>query len=176
MAVIVLDRDGVINFDSSDYIRSAAAWIPIPGSIEAIALLSKFGYRIYVATNQSGLARGLFTPDDLDTIHNKLRSLVRHAGGEIAEIYFCPHHPNAGCNCRKPGIGLLQKIAAHCGEDLTGQPFVGDSLQDIQAAKTMGCKPILVLTGNGTKTLERCPTKPTTFNSLGHFSKALCKV
>jgi D-glycero-D-manno-heptose 1,7-bisphosphate phosphatase len=108
--IIVLDRDGVINQDSSDYIKSAEEWTPLEGSIEAIAELCKKGYKIYIATNQAGLARGLFEPSDLDEMHNKLRRLVEDAGGEVSGIFFCPHHPDEQCGCRKPKPGLLEQI------------------------------------------------------------------
>ncbi len=153
MRIIVLDRDGVINQDSSDYIKSAEEWTPLEGSIEAIAELCKKGYKIYIATNQAGLARGLFEPSDLDEMHNKLRRLVEDAGGEVSGIFFCPHHPDEQCGCRKPKPGLLEQIQSATQESLSGQPFVGDSLKDLQAAIAVGAKPVLVRTGNG-KTTE----------------------
>ena len=169
MAVIILDRDGVINFDSADYIKSAAEWIPIPGSIEAINLLCRYGFRIYIATNQAGLARELFTLEDLQDIHRKLRSLVEAQGGKISGIFYCSHHPDKGCDCRKPGTGLLKQIASASGEDLRYQPFVGDSLKDIQAAIAMGCQPILVRTGNGEQTREHVDKSVPVFDNLFSF-------
>jgi D-glycero-D-manno-heptose 1,7-bisphosphate phosphatase len=155
MKLIILDRDGVINEDSDAYIKSPEEWIPIPGSLEAIARLTRAGYRVAVATNQSGLARGLFDMDTLQRIHDKMRRAVAAAGGEIAAIFFCPHGPDEACACRKPQPGLLWEIAAHFNMDLGGVPAVGDSLRDIQAAQAVGAKPILVRTGKGESTLKR---------------------
>lgn len=152
MGLLILDRDGVINKDSDDYIRSLAQWQPIPGSIEAIAKLSRAGYRIAVATNQSGLARGLFDLDTLQTIHDRLCQLVEEEGGEIAGIFYCPHHPGDGCSCRKPATGLLQAAERELGDTARGAWFVGDSMKDLQAARSHGCRPLLVTTGKGDKT------------------------
>jgi D-glycero-D-manno-heptose 1,7-bisphosphate phosphatase len=152
VTIIVLDRDGVINVDSADYIKSAEEWQPLPGSIDAIAMICKKGYQVYVATNQAGLARGLFSPSDLQQMHQKLESLVETAGGKIAGIFFCPHHPDDGCRCRKPNPGLLEQIAESANVSLINKPFVGDSLKDIQAAVAIGAKPVLVRTGNGKNT------------------------
>lgn len=152
---MILDRDGVINHDSDDYIRSVEDWRPIAGSLEAIAELSKAGYRIAIATNQSGLSRGYFTLDDLEQIHALLCQKVEDLGGSIAGIFYCPHLPNEGCNCRKPATGLLEVIETELGEPLSGAWFIGDSLKDLQAARSTGCKPGLVLTGKGEKTLAQ---------------------
>ena len=153
MPVLVLDRDGVINQDSDAYIRSLADWRPIDGSIEAIARLSRAGYRVAIATNQSGIGRGYFTERDMAAIHARLRALVAEHGGEIAGIFHCPHLPDAGCACRKPGTGLLKAIAAELGESPAGGYFIGDSLKDLQAARAYGCIPVLVRTGKGEGTL-----------------------
>ena len=153
MALVILDRDGVINFDSDNYIRSLGDWSPIPGSIEAIASLSRAGYRVAVATNQSGLGRGYFDLDDLEAIHARLNQLVVEAGGELAGIFYCPHLPDAGCECRKPAVGLVRAIERELGESAHGAPFVGDSLKDLQAARAAGCLPMLVKTGKGEGTL-----------------------
>jgi len=155
MGIIILDRDGVINQDSPDYIKSANEWLPLPGSIEAIAELCGKGYDIYVATNQAGLARGLFTQEALNEMHQKLNKMVEEKGGRIAGIFFCPHHPDADCPCRKPRPGLLQQIQESAGKAVANQPFVGDSLKDLQAALEIGAKPVLVRTGNGTETETR---------------------
>ena len=149
MKIIVLDRDGVINQDSDDYIRSVEEFIPIAGSIDAIARLSSAGFHVVVATNQSGLARSYFTSDQLSAIHHMLCSMVEQAGGFIDGIFFCPHHPDDDCSCRKPRTGLLQQIEKELGCDVKGCFFVGDSLKDIQAARAFGCEPILVRTGKG---------------------------
>jgi len=150
MKLIILDRDGVINQDSDDYIKSADEWLPIPGSIDAIARLSHAGYSVAVATNQSGLGRELFDLDALEAIHNKMRGLVESAGGQIAGIYYCPHLPTAGCNCRKPAPGLLDAIAEDFATSLSGIAFIGDSLKDLQAGVERQCRPVLVRTGKGT--------------------------
>jgi len=153
--LIILDRDGVINEDSDDYIKSPDEWVPVPGSLEAIARLTRAGYRIAVATNQSGLARGLFDSDTLQRIHDKLRAAVTAAGGHIAAIFFCPHGPDDGCDCRKPQPGLLRDIAAHFNVDLEDVPAIGDSLRDIQAAQAVGARPILVRTGKGERAIKQ---------------------
>ena len=152
MKLVILDRDGVINQDSPAYIKSPEEWKPIPGSLEAIALLSQAGYRVLVATNQSGVGRGLFEMATLNAIHDKMHRALGLAGGRIDGIFYCPHAQDAGCNCRKPKPGLLEEIAHRFGVDLHGVPFIGDSLRDLQAAAAVGAQPILVLTGKGKKT------------------------
>jgi D-glycero-D-manno-heptose 1,7-bisphosphate phosphatase len=146
---IVLDRDGVINQDSENYIKSHEEWVPIPGSIEAIALLHAAGYRILVATNQSGLARGLFDEYALAKIHQKLCSVVEEAGGIISGIFYCPHSSDENCLCRKPKTGLLSQAEEEFGDSLKGSYFVGDSLRDLIAGKSFAMRPVLVRTGNG---------------------------
>ncbi len=153
--LIILDRDGVINKDSANYIRSAEEWIPIPGSIKAIAKLSQAGYAIAIATNQSGLARGYFTENELQAMHEKLIGLVEAAGGKIAVIKYCPHHPEINCSCRKPEPGMILSILKVLDKPASETWMVGDSLKDIQAGKAAGCKTALVKTGNGLKTLSR---------------------
>ncbi len=153
MTLLVLDRDGVINEDSDDFIRGLQDWRPIPGSLDAIAALSRAGYRVAIATNQSGLGRGLFTRQDLEDIHRHLRQAVERLGGKIAGIYYCPHLPDAGCLCRKPAIGLLSAIGTGLGEPVAGAYFIGDSMTDLQCAQAAGCRPVLVKTGKGTRTL-----------------------
>ncbi len=155
MKVVVLDRDGVINEDSPDYVKSEDEWLAIPGSIEAIANLCKAGFKIAVATNQSGLARELFDEYALARMHQKLCSLVEEAGGQVDAIFFCPHAPDAGCSCRKPQTGMLQQIESEFSCSLKDQFFVGDSVKDIQAAKAFSCVPVLVRTGNGRETEEQ---------------------
>ena len=149
MKIIVLDRDGVINQDSDDYIKSAEEFIPIEGSISAIARLSLAGFRVVIATNQSGLARKYFDEDQLSEIHHLLCSMVESAGGIIDGIFYCPHHPDEACSCRKPKTGLLDQIENEFTCTLGDSYFVGDSLKDIQAARAFECRPILVRTGKG---------------------------
>lgn len=153
--LIILDRDGVINFDSDAYIKSVQEWQIIPGSADAIARLCQADYKVAVATNQSGLARGYFSEQVLKQMHEKMRALVNTAGGEIAMIQYCPHHPDDGCDCRKPKIGMLEKISQQLQLDLKHVPFIGDSISDIKAAQSAGCTPYLVLTGKGQRTLEK---------------------
>jgi D-glycero-D-manno-heptose 1,7-bisphosphate phosphatase len=152
MKLIILDRDGVINHDSDQYIKSPEEWRPIPGSLEAIARLDQWGYRVVVATNQSGVGRGLFDMDTLNAIHDKMIRAAAQAGGRIEAVFFCPHTNADKCACRKPKPGMLKEIAQRYHVDLTGVPAVGDSLRDLQAAAAVGARPLLVLTGKGKKT------------------------
>lgn len=149
---VVLDRDGVINEDSDAYIRSVADWVPVPGSLEAIAALSRAGFRIAVATNQSGVGRGLFTTADLEQIHQVMTSAIESAGGRLAGIYYCPHRPDEGCACRKPRPGLLRAIERASGRALAGVPVIGDKRADLEAGRSVGGRPILVRTGKGLQT------------------------
>jgi D-glycero-D-manno-heptose 1,7-bisphosphate phosphatase len=155
MQLLVLDRDGVINQDRDDYVRSVADWVPIPGSIEAITSLSRAGFLVAIATNQSGLSRGYFSLDDLEEIHARLCAQVESLGGHIAGIFYCPHLPQDGCSCRKPATGLLQAMEAELGVSARGAVFIGDSLKDLQAARAFGCAPVLVKTGQGLATLQQ---------------------
>ncbi|KPZ04861.1 D-glycero-beta-D-manno-heptose 1,7-bisphosphate 7-phosphatase [Pseudomonas syringae] len=154
MKLLILDRDGVINHDSDTYIKSVAEWLPIPGSIEAIAALSKAGWTVAVATNQSGIARGYYDLATLDAMHVRLRKLVAEQGGELGLIVYCPHGPDDGCTCRKPKPGMLQAIARHYTADLKGLWFVGDSKGDLQAALAVDSQPVLVMTGKGRRAME----------------------
>jgi D-glycero-D-manno-heptose 1,7-bisphosphate phosphatase len=171
----ILDRDGVINFDSDHYIKSPAEWRPIPGSIEAIARLHQAGFRIAVATNQSGIGRGLFDMATLNAINDKMMELVFRSGGRIDALFFCPHTAAEECGCRKPRTGMYEEIAARFHTDLKGMPAVGDSLKDLQAAETVGAQPILVLTGKGAKTREDggLPKKTLVFEDLAEASRYL---
>lgn len=152
MKLIILDRDGVINQDSDAFVRTLAEWIPLPGSISAIAALSRAGWTIAVATNQSGLARGYFSAATLEAMHEHLQDLVAQQGGRIDLIVHCPHGPDDGCTCRKPLTGLFERIGAHFDISLAGVPTVGDSLRDLQAGVAVGCRPYLVRTGKGSAT------------------------
>ncbi|MDD2053103.1 D-glycero-beta-D-manno-heptose 1,7-bisphosphate 7-phosphatase [Pseudomonas putida] len=153
--LLILDRDGVINYDSDAYIKSVEEWIPLPGAISAIAQLSKAGWTVAVATNQSGIARGYYDIATLDAMHAHLRRLVAEQGGELGLVVYCPHGPDEGCACRKPKPGMLQAIAAHYGADLSHLWFVGDSLSDLEAARAVDSQPVLVKTGKGEKTLAK---------------------
>jgi D-glycero-D-manno-heptose 1,7-bisphosphate phosphatase len=155
--LIILDRDGVINRDSREFVKNTDEWTPLPGSIGAIADLSRAGFTVAVASNQSGLARGLFDRNALRAMHRKLRRLVAAEGGRVDRIVVCPHGPDDGCRCRKPAPGLLQRLAQHYQTSLEGVPVVGDSLRDLQAALAAGAMPLLVRTGNGRKTLASLP-------------------
>jgi len=153
MKLVVLDRDGVINADSDQYIKSPEEWMPIPGSLEAIARLTQAGFRVVVATNQSGLGQGLFDMATLNAIHNKMHKAVNQLGGRIDAVFFCAHAQDAGCSCRKPQPGMLLEIAERFKLVLAGVPAIGDSLRDLQAASAAGARPILVLTGKGRQTV-----------------------
>lgn len=146
MKLIILDRDGVINKESRDYIKKPEEWLPIPGSLEAIARLAHANYTIVIATNQSGVGRGYYNLAMLEQIHNKMRTEIAKLGGKIDKIYFCPHTPDANCNCRKPKLGLFEQIAHDYAVELNKlqPPFVGDSLRDVQVALATGCKFFLV--------------------------------
>lgn len=152
MKLVILDRDGVINHDSAQFIKSPDEWKPIAGSLEAIARLNQAGYRVVVATNQSGIGRGLFDMTALNAIHDKMHKSLTQYGGRIDAIFFCPHARDLKCNCRKPKTGLFQEIAQRFNVNLADVPCIGDSVRDLQAAHAAGAQPILVLTGKGKKT------------------------
>jgi len=154
MKLLLLDRDGVINQDSDDYIRSPDEWIPLPGAIDALARLSQTGWTLAVATNQSGIARGYYSVDCMEAIHARLRELVAAKGGQLGLITHCPHGPDEGCDCRKPKPGMLLALAQHYQISPSGLWFVGDSASDLAAAVAAGCQPVLVKTGKGARTLQ----------------------
>jgi len=154
---VLLDRDGVINEDSDDFIKSPEEWLPIPGSLEAIARLHRHGLQVAVMTNQSGIARGLLDLETLDKIHAKMHRMVEERGGKIAKVYYCPHGPKDNCDCRKPKSGLLKQFAENNKIKLNGIPFVGDSFRDVQAGLAVGALPLLVKTGKGSQTLASHP-------------------
>ena len=154
MKLVILDRDGVINEDSDAYIKTPDEWHAVPGSLEAIARLSRAGWRVVVASNQSGLARGLFTMETLNAIHARMHRELAEAGGHIDSIFVCTHGPDEGCPCRKPAPGLFRDIARRYDVDLKNVPAVGDSLRDLQAALALDCNPWLVRSGKGLRTLE----------------------
>ena len=150
--LVILDRDGVINHDSVEFIKSPEEWRAIDGSIDAIVALSQAGFTVAVATNQSGVGRKIIDLPTLASIHEKLRDAVRQAGGDLGRIVFCPHHPDDGCDCRKPKPELLLRLSRQYELPLEGTPVIGDSERDLQAARAVNARPILVLTGNGRKT------------------------
>ena len=152
MQLVILDRDGVINEDSDAYIKSPDEWRPLPGSLDAIARLTRAHYHIVIVTNQSGIARGLFDLDTLQQIHARMHRELAHHGGRIDAIYYCPHGPNDDCHCRKPKPGMLRDLAKRLKVDLAGVPAIGDSLRDLQAAQAVHARPILVRTGKGRQT------------------------
>ncbi|NMG73730.1 D-glycero-beta-D-manno-heptose 1,7-bisphosphate 7-phosphatase [Aromatoleum diolicum] len=154
MKLIILDRDGVINYDSEQFIKSPDEWKPIPGSLEAIARLNQWGWRVVVASNQSGVGRGLFGMDTLNAINEKMVKSLTQVGGRLDAIFFCPHAADSTCNCRKPKPGMFLQIAERFNASLERVPVVGDSLRDLQAGVAVGCKPYLVLTGKGQKTRD----------------------
>ncbi len=162
MKFIILDRDGVINQDSDQFIKSPDEWIPIPGSLEAIARLNQSGWRVVLASNQSGVDRGLFGMDTLNAINAKMVEALAQLGGRLDAIFFCPHAANSTCDCRKPKPGLFKQIQSRFNVDLEGVPTVGDSLRDLQAGVAMGCVPYLVLTGKGSKTQDDPDLPPDT--------------
>ena len=152
LKLIVLDRDGVINHDSEQFIKSPDEWRAIPGSLEAIARLNQAGYRVVVATNQSGVGRGLFGMTTLTAIHEKMFKALSQLGGRIDAVFYCPHAADSHCDCRKPKPGMFEQIGSRFGVDMHDVPAVGDGLRDLQAAHAVGAKPMLVLTGKGEKT------------------------
>ena len=152
MKLVILDRDGVINFDSEHFVKSAAEWKALPGSLEAIARLTQAGYRVVVATNQSGIGRGLFDMDTLNAMHEKMHRAVRAVGGRIDAVFYCPHSADSNCDCRKPKPGMFNRIGACFNADMSEAYAIGDSLRDLLAAAAAGARPILVLTGKGVET------------------------
>ena len=173
--LIVLDRDGVINHDSDRFIKTPDEWRPIPGSLEAIARLHHAGYRVVVATNQSGIARGLLNMAAFNAINEKMHRALALAGGRIDALFYCPHSADASCECRKPKCGMLKEIGIRFGVDMSGVPAVGDSLRDLQCAEAVGAQPMLVLTGKGEHTLRdgKFPSSTVIFPDLAFAAAAL---
>ena len=173
MKFVILDRDGTINHDSDQYIKSPEEWRPIKGSMEAIARLTQAGYRIVVATNQSGIARGLFDMTTLNAIHNAMHRAAAQAGGRIDAIFFCPHAADSDCECRKPRPGMLLEIARRFNVPLEEAYMVGDAVRDMQAAAAAGARPVLVLTGKGRKTQAAgdLPQGTLVFDDLAAFAE-----
>jgi D-glycero-D-manno-heptose 1,7-bisphosphate phosphatase len=173
--LVILDRDGTINQDSDDYVKSADEWIPLPDALEAIARLNHAGWHVVVASNQSGLGRGLFDVAALNAMHTKMHKLLAAVGGRIDAVFYCPHSPEETCNCRKPLPGLYEQIGERYGMDLTGVHTVGDSLRDLQAGAAVGCATHLVYTGKGEKLKGQplpadFPTGTVAHEDLGAFA------
>lgn len=176
MKLIILDRDGVINQESPEFIKSPQEWMPLKGSLEAIARLSQAGYPLVIITNQSAVGRGLISADMLGQIHVRMMDYIHHHGGEVQSILFCPHHPDDGCACRKPKAGLYHELAERLNISYSGVYSVGDSERDLIAARTAGAIPVLVKTGNGKKTLQNIKADKNSslsdvlvFDNLGKF-------
>jgi D-glycero-D-manno-heptose 1,7-bisphosphate phosphatase len=162
MRLVILDRDGVINADSDAYIKSHHEWEPLPGSLEAVARLTQNGVKVVVATNQSGLGRGLFDMSALNEMHAKMHRALALHGGKVDAVFVCPHTPEDGCTCRKPKPGLFEQIAKRYDFDLKGTPLVGDSHRDLAAGAAAGCVLMLVRTGKGIETAKRDDLPPGT--------------
>lgn len=175
MKLIILDRDGVINFDSDKFIKSPDEWKPIPGSLEAVARLNQNGYRVVVASNQSGVERGLFDMGALNAIHAKMHKALTQFGGRVDAVFYCPHAADSQCVCRKPRAGMFLQIAERFHVDLAGVPAIGDSLRDLQAAAEAGCQPMLVETGKGRKTMDAggLPKGTLVFSNLAEAADSL---
>jgi len=173
--VLIVDRDGVVNVELGRHVRTLADWQPLAGSLIALARLSRAGYRVAVATNQSGVERGRIGEAALGAIHERLRRSVAALGGAIAAIAYCPHRPEADCRCRKPRPGLIHRIETELGVDARNVPFVGDSMRDLEAARAAGCRPVLVRTGNGARVecAARAAGYSTVFDSLAAFAHAV---
>ncbi len=161
MKLVILDRDGTINEDSDDFVKTPDEWLPLPGSLEAIARLNHAGWHVVIASNQSGLGRGLFDVSTLNAMHAKMHKLLATVGGRVDAIFYCPHGPEDSCRCRKPEPGLFEQIGERFGVDLRNVPTVGDSARDVLAGMAAGCEPHLVLTGKGAAYRNR--TLPETF-------------
>jgi len=176
MKLIILDRDGVINHESPQFIKSPDEWEALPGSLEAIARLTQAGYRVVVATNQSGVGRGLFDMATLNAIHDKMHRAVAQAGGRIEAVFYCPHAADSTCECRKPKAGMLRAIAERFNTPLKGVPAVGDAMRDLQSATEVEAWPILVLTGKGkvTRDAGSLPDGTTVFADLAAVAQELC--
>jgi D-glycero-D-manno-heptose 1,7-bisphosphate phosphatase len=177
MKLVILDRDGVINYDSASYIKRPEEWKPIPGSLEAIARLTQNGYHVVVASNQSGIARGLFDMATLNAIHDKMHRALGQLGGHIDAVFFCPHADEAHCDCRKPRSGLLEEISHRFNVNLKDVPSIGDAQRDLEAAAAVGAQPILVLTGKGEKTRAAGALPPGTlvYSDLAEAVKAILR-
>ena len=172
MKLVILDRDGTINEDSAEYVKSPSEWQPLPGALDAIARLNHAGWHVVVATNQSGLGRGLIDVASLNAMHSKMHTMLAAVGGRIDAVFYCPHAPDEGCHCRKPKAGLFEQIGERYGLDLQGVPAVGDSLRDLDAALAAGCLPHLVLTGKAAHLREMALPEGYPANTIVHSDLA----
>lgn len=172
---VILDRDGVVNLDSDQFIKTPDEWVPIPGSLEAIATLNQAGFRVVIASNQSGIGRGLFEMSALNAMHEKMYKALANFGGRVEAVFFCPHTAADGCDCRKPKPGMFEQIGERFGIELRAVPVVGDSLRDLEAGVAVGCLPHLVLTGKGTKTRDKggLPAGTRVHDDLAAFARWL---
>jgi len=177
MRIVILDRDGVINQDSADFIKNPNEWIPIPDSLESIARLNQHGFSVIVATNQSGIGRGLFDIETMNAINKKMLDLLAQVGGHIDAIFYCPHTEDANCKCRKPKSGMLEEISTRFGTSLKNIPAIGDATRDLEAYQSVGAQPILVKTGKGEETFVSKTYPPNTwvFNDLSHAVDKILK-
>lgn len=178
MKLVILDRDGTINQDSADFVKTPQEWVPLPGALDAIARLNHAGWHVVIASNQSGLGRGLFDVSTLNAMHSKMHSLVAAAGGRVDAVFYCPHAPSDACRCRKPESGLFEQIAERYGIELAGVPCVGDAPRDLVAGMALGCEPHLVLTGKSAgltrgKLPETYPQNTITHTDLAAFADFL---
>lgn len=172
--LVMIDRDGVINEDSGEFIKSVAEWRPINGSLEAIASLHRAGWKVAVVTNQSGVGRGLYDEATLAQIHEHMRARVRAAGGELVGVYYCPHLPDAGCECRKPKPGMFRALERELGVSVVGAPYIGDRMSDVEAAEVVGARPMLVRTGTGAATAALLGTRGVpVFDDLAAAARSL---
>ena len=174
MKIVILDRNGTINVHREDFVKSEVEWTPLPGALEAVARLNHAGWLVAIASNQSGLGRGLFDMASLNAMHAKMHKMLAAVGGRVDAVFFCPHAPDEGCNCRKPKPGMLKIIAEHYNVSLTHLWFVGDSLGDLEAAKAVDSQPVLVKTGKGEKTLAKIlPVGTLIFDDLAAIAAEL---
>ena len=178
MKLVILDRDGTINEDSAEFVKSPSEWRPLPGALEAIARLNHAGWHVVVATNQSGLGRGLFDVASLNAMHAKMHTMLAAVGGRVDAVFYCPHAPDEGCRCRKPEPGLFEQIGERYGIDLRGMPAVGDALRDLVSAAAAGCEPHLVLTGKAATLRDRAlpegyPADTVVHDDLAAFAQYL---
>ena len=174
MKLVILDRNGTINVHREDFVKSDTEWTPLPGALEAVARLNHAGWHVVIASNQSGLGRGLFDMASLNAMHAKMHKMLAAVGGRVDAVFYCPHSPDEGCDCRKPKPGLLRAIAEHYQASLEGIWFVGDSQSDLQAALAVDAQPVLVKTGKGERTLEKSvPASTLIYDDLAAIARAL---